>query len=315
MKQRVFIKLKDEQLVGELYLPLGPGPHPAIVVAGPMTSVKEQVSGVYAVALAMRGFAALALDHRHYGESSGQPRQLEHHEHKVEDLSAALDWLAQQASVDPERLGLAGVCLGAGYACYASGANPRAKALGLVSGYYRDPQQLRQRDLQGFERLIEQGRAARERYEQTGHNTLIPAAALDQDAAMSTASTVDYYATPRAGVPNYQNAFAVMSRERFLPFDVQAIAPRLTVPTAMIHARGAIAVPWAEAFYDALAAPKALTWLEAASQVDFYDQPGLVSAAADILAAHFVHHLNPKEAHGQDRHQEQAHRGGLGAPA
>ena len=54
-----------------------------------MTSVKEQVTGVYAAAFAVRGIAALAIDHRHYGESGGQPRQYEYSAHKIEDLRRA----------------------------------------------------------------------------------------------------------------------------------------------------------------------------------------------------------------------------------
>ena len=95
--ERVEFTVASELVVGHLHFPEGAGPHPAVVVAGPMTSVKEQVTGVYAAALAERGIAALALDHRHYGESGGEPRGYEHWERKVEDLRAALDWLAERA--------------------------------------------------------------------------------------------------------------------------------------------------------------------------------------------------------------------------
>ncbi len=67
-----------------------------------MTSVKEQVTGAYAAALARRGVAALAIDHRHYGESGGAPRQWEHWPSKVSDLRAALDWMESRPEIDPE---------------------------------------------------------------------------------------------------------------------------------------------------------------------------------------------------------------------
>src|SRR5437773_1372725 len=70
----------DPHIVGNLYLPADAFPgarHPAIVVGGSLTSVKEQMSAAYARAMAERGFVALAIDYRHYGESGGEPRQYE----------------------------------------------------------------------------------------------------------------------------------------------------------------------------------------------------------------------------------------------
>lgn len=291
MKQRVHFEIVGERVVGDLFLPSGAGPHPAVMVGGPMTSVKEQVTGVYAAALAVRGIAAMAIDHRHYGESGGEPRQYEYSQHKIEDLRAALDWLAEHPLIDGDRLGMAGVCLGGGYAAWATIGQPQVKALGTVAGYYRDPDAMRARDPEGFAAKIEQGRSARAHYEATGEVLTVPAVALDGDAAMTLTSTFDYYGTPRAAVPNYRNEFAVMSREHFLPFDVQAAAPRLQVPTLMVHARGALSPHWAESFFAALQCEKRIEWLESPSQTDFYDDPRLVRGASDLLAEHFREHL------------------------
>lgn len=286
MKQRIQFEVAGETLVGDLYLPSAPGPHPAVVVAGPMTSVKEQVTGVYARALAERGFAALAFDHRYFGESTGVPRQYERASAKVEDLRVALQWLGAQPAVDGEQLGLVGVCLGAGYAAWAAVDNPRVKALGAVAGYYRNVSELRERDPAGFQAKVDQGIAARERYAATGEVVTIPAVALTGDAAMTLAETYDYYGTPRAGVPNYVNALAVMSREYFLPFDVQAAAPLLAAPLSMVHSEKALSPAWARQFHERVQAPKRLEWLTSQGQVDFYDQPHLVSQACDIIAQH-----------------------------
>lgn len=280
-----------DAVVGDLHLPAGAGPHPGVVVGGPMTSVKEQVTGVYARALAERGIAALALDHRHYGESGGRPRQYEHHEHKVADLRAGLGALAEHAEVDGERLGAVGVCLGAGYAMWAAVDEPRIRALGMVAGYYRDVAEMRAKDPAGFQAKVDQGIAAREHYERTGEVLLIPAVALQGDAAMTLPETFDYYGTPRAAVPNYTNAFAVMSREHFLPFDVQSAAPRITVPVVMIHGETALSPLWARRCFDALDVPRQLHWLDSPGQVDFYDRPELVARACDLLAEHLHTHL------------------------
>lgn len=291
MKQRVHFAIVGEPIVGDLFIPAGDGPFPAVVVGGPMTSVKEQVTGVYAATLAMRGIAAMAIDHRHYGESGGQPRQYEYWRHKVDDLRAAIDWLAEHPLVDGDRMGMAGVCLGGGYASWAAVDHPRVKALGTVAGYYRDPDAMRARDPEGFASKVAQGREARAVYEASGQLMTVPAVGLEGDAAMTLADTFDYYGTPRAGVSNYRNEFAVMSREHFLPFDVQAAAPRLRVPTLMVHSRKALSPHWAESFHAKLTCEKRIEWLESQNQVDFYDTPRLVRAAGDLLAEHFRAHL------------------------
>jgi fermentation-respiration switch protein FrsA (DUF1100 family) len=291
MFQRVFLNVGNARVVGNLYRPAGAAPFPAVVVGGPMTSVKEQVTGVYASALAQRGIAALALDHRHYGESDGTPRQYEHHQHKIEDLRAALQWLATQPFINASKLGAAGVCLGVGYSAWAAVDNPLVKAFGGVVGYYRDPDAMRQSDPAGFQSKIEQGIQARLHYEATGEVITVPAAAREGDAAMTTEDTVNYYGTSRAAVPNYHNVFAVMSREHFLPFNVQAAAPRIVVPMLMVHSENALSPAWARKFFANLGGPKSELWLTAKSQTEFYDSPELVSTATDALAEHFHAHL------------------------
>ena len=285
--ERIAFEVANDEVVGNLHLPLGAGRFPAVVVGGPMTSVKEQVTGVYARAFAERGIAALSIDHRGYGESGGAPRQYEHWGRKVEDLRSAVQALAAHVKVDESRMGLAGVCLGAGYAVHASLDTSLVKALGLVVGYYRDPDAMRGSDPAGFDAKVAQGRDARLHYEATGNVVTIPAVALTGDAAMQTPYLFDYYGTPRAGVANYTNAFAVMSREHFLPFDVQAAAPEITVPVAMVHSENALSPRAAEAFYANLRVEKSLQWLQGEDQVAFYDDPALVGAAADKIAAHF----------------------------
>ncbi|WP_205479035.1 alpha/beta hydrolase [Sphingomonas arenae] len=289
MTERIRFEVEGSSVVGDLHLPTAPGQHPAVVVAGPMTSVKEQVTGVYAAALARRGITALAIDHRGYGESEGEPRQYEHWGRKIADLHAALDHLKSREDVSG--VGLAGVCLGSGYAATAASQRQDIRALGLVVGYYRDPAAMRNADPDGFDAKVAEGRAAREHYEATGEVVTIPAVALDGDAAMQTAELFDYYGTSRAGVANYTNAFAVMSREHFVPFDVQQAAPKLRQPVLMIHGENALSRHWARQFHDALPGEKSMHWLDGASQVAFYDSPDLVAQAADLLAAHFQRHL------------------------
>lgn len=284
--QRVVFDVGPDTVVGDLHLPTGPGPFPAVIVGGPMTSVKEQVTGVYAAALAERGIAGLALDHRHYGESGGEPRQYENYHHKIEDLKRAIEVLVADDRIDRDRIGAVGICLGAGYILHAAAGNPRVRAAGAVVGYYRDVPAMRAADPDGFEAKIDQGVAARRHYEATGEALTIPAAALKGDAAMTLQSTYDYYATPRAGVANYTNAFAVMSREHFLAFDVQSVAPRVTIPVAMIHSENGLSPVWARRFHAALPKAAPIHWMDGPNQTAFYDDPRLVRQAIDVVEAH-----------------------------
>ena len=291
MKQRITFLIDDATIVGDLFRPAGVGPHPAVVVVGPMTSVKEQVAGVYCAALAVRGIAALAIDHRHYGESGGSPRQYEHPEHKIADVRAAVRWLVASPAVDAARVGLVGVCLGSSYAAAASIGDSRVGALATVAGYFPDPHTMGLGKGGDFDAEIDSGVQARRHFERTGEVLLVAAAATGGGAPMHLPDIVEYYGSPRAGVANYRNEFAVMSREPWLSFDAQALAPQLTAPTLFVHAEGALAPQWATRFHDSMHAARRFEWLRASSQVDFYDRPDRVDQAADLVAHHLGYHL------------------------
>ncbi|WP_228045150.1 alpha/beta hydrolase [Streptomyces ferrugineus] len=102
------------ELVGELRLPDGPGPFPAVALTGPFTGVKEQVTGVYAERLTASGFVTLAFDHRGFGESPGRSGH-EDSQGKLADLRAAVGTLARRTEVAEDRVGLVGICLGGGH--------------------------------------------------------------------------------------------------------------------------------------------------------------------------------------------------------
>jgi uncharacterized protein len=88
MKEPFEFEGEGETLVGTLFLPVKKAVG-VVVASGPLTSVKEQAAGAYAKAMAERGFAALAFDHRYLGESGGQPRQLENPLARIEDIKNA----------------------------------------------------------------------------------------------------------------------------------------------------------------------------------------------------------------------------------
>ena len=116
-------------LAADLYTPKdASGKLPAIAVSGPFGAVKEQSSGLYAMKMAERGFVALAFDPSYTGESSGEPRRTASPDINTEDFMAAVDFLSQLENVNPERIGIIGICGWGGIALNAAAADPRIKA-------------------------------------------------------------------------------------------------------------------------------------------------------------------------------------------
>lgn len=116
-------------LAADVYIPKGAsGKLPALAVCGPFGAVKEQSSGLYAQNMAERGFLALAFDPSYTGESGGQPRYVNSPDINTEDFSAAVDYLSLRDDVDPQRIGIIGVCGWGGIAINAAAIDPRIKA-------------------------------------------------------------------------------------------------------------------------------------------------------------------------------------------
>lgn len=118
-------------LTGDLYTPknIKKGKkYSAIAISGPFGAVKEQASGLYAQTLAERGFITLAFDPSYTGESSGQPRNIASPDINTEDFSAAVDFLSNQQNVNPDKIGILGICGFGGFALNAASIDTRIKA-------------------------------------------------------------------------------------------------------------------------------------------------------------------------------------------
>jgi len=289
-EERVVFQVDSVDVVGMLRVPVGAGSTAALVFAGPLTSVKEQATGNYAVAMAARGFVTLTFDHRHFGESDGFPRQYEHPGRKVDDFRAAFGFLAGRPEVDPDRIGAVGICVGAGYLAPAVAGDDRVKAWGAVAGFFHDIAGRRESMGDAYEPTLDRAVAAREEFEDTGEAEVIPAVG-EGEVAMPLAEAFEYYGTTRGGVANYVNEFALMSREHTLPWDAQASAYDITVPTIVVHSENALAPSLARKFFAALGGLKEQVWIESQGHVDFYDEPDRIGSAAEHLTRHFRSHL------------------------
>jgi fermentation-respiration switch protein FrsA (DUF1100 family) len=286
--ERVTFDADGLTLVGALHLPDGAGPWPGVVLTGPFTGVKEQVVGGYAARLAQRGIAALAFDHRGFGESDGR-RQHEDAAGKLADLRAAVGHLGAPPAVDEQRIGLLGVCLGGGYAVRAAAFDPRVRAVAGVAGGYNDPA--------AFSRAM--GAAA---YRETlagflaaGPDARMPAVAPDGGrAAMGGQEPWDYYGTERSHSPHWVNEVTVASLYQLMTLDTTSAAALLDeTPLLVVHGTtdGYCSPAAAQAVHDRASGPKQLVSIDTTNHIELYDDEPRVGQAVDHLEAFFTREL------------------------
>lgn len=132
----VAYKLNGLEIAANVYTPANYDPakhYPAIVVAHPNGGVKEQVAGLYAQRLAEQGYITVAADAAYQGASGGQPRNVDKPAYRIEDIHGMADFISQYAGVDPQRLGLLGICGGGGYSLAAAQTDKRFQSIATVS--------------------------------------------------------------------------------------------------------------------------------------------------------------------------------------
>lgn len=124
-------------LVGDMYIPKDKSSEklPAIAVSGPFGAVKEQSSGLYAQTLAEKGFITMAFDPSYTGESEGEPRNVASPDINTEDFSAAVDFLSNQENVNPDKIGIIGICGFGGFGLNAAAIDTRIKATVTITMY------------------------------------------------------------------------------------------------------------------------------------------------------------------------------------
>ena len=123
-------------LAADMYVPKNAGEKlAAIAVCGPFGAVKEQASGLYAQTMAERGFLTIAFDPSFTGESGGEPRYMASPDINTEDFQAAVDFLSTRENVDPEKIGIIGICGWGGMAINAAALDTRIKATAAMTMY------------------------------------------------------------------------------------------------------------------------------------------------------------------------------------
>ena len=124
-----FVNRYGITLAADMYVPKdAEGKLPAIAVCGPFGAVKEQCSGFYAQTMAERGFVTIAFDPSFTGESGGNVRYMASPDINTEDFMAAVDFLSLNDKVDPDRIGIIGICGWGGMAINTAALDTRIKA-------------------------------------------------------------------------------------------------------------------------------------------------------------------------------------------
>ncbi|MGW9197590.1 alpha/beta hydrolase [Micromonospora chersina] len=275
-------------LAGLLYRPSGPidSPLPAVVVAGSWTSVKEQMPGLYAERLAEHGFVTLAFDFTGYGESGGEPRDVESPSRKVLDLHHAVTFLSAIDGVDSARVASLGICAGAAFTAVHAAGDKRIRAAAMVAPGLQDGElaRLALGGDESFEQHLARGRKARARYEATGEIEYVTAVSdTDPTAAMYGPFTY-YLDSHRGGIPQYGNRFALMAWSEWLTFEPVPSADDIDIPVLIVHSKTAAIPEGAQRFAARLPMPPELVWLDDRSQFDFYDQEPTVTESVSLVA-------------------------------
>ncbi len=289
-------------MAGNLYLPAGfdaNGHYAAIVCVHPAGGVKEQTAGLYAARLAEQGFVALAYDAAFQGESSGEPRHEENPNQRVNDVSAAIDYLTTLAYVDNARIGVFGVCAGGGYATHAAVIDTRIKALGAVSAVNYGQMYRQGWDNTGNPQdclaLRDMAMAARTAEANGAPVQYLPAVPDKREDASHPdfAEAYDYYRTARAQHCNAPSKIPVHNLSQLVTYDAFNNVELFLTQPVQIVAGGNAGTRWMseELYHRAASADKDLLIVEGGTHMAMYDQPAMVDAAMRKLGPFYKQHL------------------------
>ena len=281
------VKFKNRygiELTGDLYLPkqVQGDKLPAIAVSGPFGAVKEQSSGLYAQTMAERGFIALAFDPSFTGESGGMPRDVASPDINTEDFSAAVDFLSNYPQVDPEKIGIIGICGFGGMGLNAASMDTRIKA--TVTSTMYDMSRV---NANGYfdamspnERYELREKLNAQRTQDFKNSSYAKAAGLPDkltgDEPQFVKDYYGYYKTPRGFHPRSINSngnWNMTSSLSFMTMPILTYSPEIRNAVLMIHGEKAHSRYFSEdAFKKLTGDNKELYIVEGANHVDLYDQ-------------------------------------------
>ena len=270
-------------LAADLYTPKGAeGKLPAIAVSGPFGAVKEQSSGLYAQKMAELGFLTLAFDPSYTGESGGTPRYVASPDINTEDFCAAVDFLSVHENVDPECIGIIGICGWGGMAINAAAMDTRIKATAAMTMY--DMTRVNANGYFDSENTADARYAKKQamnaqRTADYKNGTYALAGGvvdpLPEDAPQFVKDYYGYYKTRRGYHPrslNSNGGWNLTSSLSFMNMPILQYAGEIRTAVLLVHGENAHSRYFSEGAYEKLTGDnKELMIIPGANHVDLYD--------------------------------------------
>ena len=288
-------------LAADLYTPKGAeGKLPAIAVSGPFGAVKEQSSGLYAQKMAELGFLTLAFDPSYTGESGGTPRYVASPDINTEDFCAAVDFLSVQENVNPECIGIIGICGWGGMAINAAAMDTRIKATAAMTMY--DMTRVNANGYFDSENTADARYAKKQamnaqRTADYKNGTYALAGGvvdpLPEDAPQFVKDYYGYYKTQRGYHPrslNSNGGWNVTSSLSFMNMPILQYAGEIRSAVLLVHGEKAHSRYFSESAYEKLTGDnKELMIIPGANHVDLYDN--LAAIPFEKLRSFFEEYL------------------------
>ena len=275
-------------LAADMYTPKGTeGKLPAIAVSGPFGAVKEQSSGLYAQKMAELGFLTIAFDPSYTGESGGMPRYVASPDINTEDFCAAVDFLSIQENVDPEHIGIIGICGWGGMAINAAAIDTRIKATAAMTMYdmtrvnangYFDSENTA--DARYAKKQAMNAQRTKDYF--SGSYALAGGVVdpLPEDAPQFVKDYYAYYKTPRGYHPrslNSNGGWNVTSSLSFLNMPILQYASEIRSAVLLVHGEKAHSRYFSAGVYEKLTGEnKELLIIPGANHTDLYDRMDVI---------------------------------------
>ncbi|MCK9492883.1 MAG: alpha/beta hydrolase [Acholeplasmataceae bacterium] len=299
----VTYKLNGLDIAANVYTPADYDPskkYPAIVVAHPNGGVKEQVAGLYAQHLAENGFIAITADAAYQGASGGLPRNVDKPQNRVEDIRGMADYISRYEGVDPDRLGVLGICGGGGYTLKAAQSDKRFKAVATLSMFNSGEVRrngFQKSQLNTIQERLEQATKARVQEAAGGEIIYAGVASITDEEIAKTATDlyregyVYYYRTHAH--PNSTFLYTMSSLLDLMTWDAATNMDMINQPLLMMAGSKADTKYMTdEAFAKAINAKnKELFLIDGATHIQTYWKPEYVSQAVKKLVSFFQTNL------------------------
>ncbi len=271
-------------LAADLYAPKNAGGRlPAIAVSGPFGAVKEQSSRLYAQKMAEYGYLTIAFDPSFTGESGGQPRYVASLDINTEDFCAAVDFLSVQENVDPERIGIIGICGWGGMAVNVAAQDTRIKATAAMTMYdmtrvnangYFDSENTA--DARYAKKQAMNAQRTKDYFSGSYALTGGVVDPLPEDAPQFVKDYYAYYKTPRGYHPrslNSNGGWNVTSSLSFLNMPILQYASEIRSAVLLVHGEKVHSRYFSEGVYEKLTGEnKELLIIPGANHTDLYDR-------------------------------------------